>query len=153
VFFSGSSENIDHDVSRYFSQITHSVAFLLYYTTNKKTNNFLLRLVTQNNSIIIKRTLKSTEGLRQTVRGKKEREREREREKDGILLCEHRYCNSHINLFIFIYRYRDDSLYSLSVLSSTDLLLVVVHHLTSHYKNSRVYECVRSRKLILIRSL
>lgn len=74
------AQNKDRDVSRYFSQIAHSVASLLYYTTNKKTNNFLLRLVTQNNdSIIIKRTLKSTEGLHQTVRGKKEREREKEK--------------------------------------------------------------------------
>ena len=127
-----------------------------YYTIQqiRKQTIFCCDLLHRTIRLSLKgRSNQRKDSAKQSGERKREREREREREKDGILLCEHRYCNSHINLFIFIYRYRDDSLYSLSVLSSTDLLLVVVHHLTSHYKNSRVYECVRSRKLILIRSL
>ena len=78
------AKNTDRDISRYFSQITHSVASLLYYTTNKKTNNFLLRFLLRRTTIRL--SLKGCSNQRKDS-AKQSEERKREKDKDGIFFC------------------------------------------------------------------
>jgi len=117
-------------------------------TTNEETNNFLPRFIVQNNDSVIIKGIDRIKSIGRTPpRG------EKERDKDSMLLCSRlqlAYLNVRVNLFLR-FRYRDvPSTLFLSCFPPIYCSpLSILRCITKIVGN----ECMRSRKLILTRSL